>query len=279
MPSGFGRSTSAPASSIVFTQPRHPARAAYSSGVRPPVGRYCTRGSLLICVGQSVDRARIDRSAPFDTRNATISAWFSPAAHITADWSLNCSRRLTSAPCFTSSSATATSAGTRCQHQRRLPVLVGDVGVGAGFEQHPDERHVGDTGRFSQRARAIVVDDVGLGAFLQQPLHQLLIDAVRGPVQRRCSVRLRAVHVDAAGRSSPAPRAGRRTESRSARVDPCRFARAGGARRRARTSIRDATAIRLHDIGIQLVVVRPQPFLDVVEELLRILPRPRPVPS
>ena len=84
MPSGFGRSTSTPASTMAFTQPRHPERAAYSSGVRPPVGRYCTRGSLVICVSQSVAFARTERSAPFETRNATMSAWLSPAAHITA---------------------------------------------------------------------------------------------------------------------------------------------------------------------------------------------------
>ena len=30
-------------------------------------------------------------------------------------------------------------AGARRQHQRRLSVLVGDVGVGAGLEEHPDQ--------------------------------------------------------------------------------------------------------------------------------------------
>ncbi len=59
---------------MVLTHPRHPARAAYKSGVRPPAGRYWTRGSLLICDGQSVERARTVRSAPFDTRKATMSA-------------------------------------------------------------------------------------------------------------------------------------------------------------------------------------------------------------
>ena len=85
MPSGFGRSLSAPAASIAATHPRHPARAAYKSGVNPPVGRYWTRGSLLNCVGQSFAYARSDRSAPFDTRNATIASCPCAAAHITAD--------------------------------------------------------------------------------------------------------------------------------------------------------------------------------------------------
>jgi hypothetical protein len=72
------------------------------------VGRYWTRGSLEICDSQSVDFARTSSSAFCETRNSTISACPSAAAHISADWSRYVSRVFTLAPCWTSSFATAT---------------------------------------------------------------------------------------------------------------------------------------------------------------------------
>ena len=152
---------------------------------------------MVICEPQSVASARIDRSAPFDTRNFTISGWFCAAAHITADWSRMRSRRLTSAPSRTSASATRDVARPCRQHQRRLAVLVGDVGVRPGFEEQLDQRHVGHFDRLGERARAIAVDDVGARAPPDQRQDQLAIDLVGGPVQRRRAVSLRLVDVGA----------------------------------------------------------------------------------
>ena len=64
MPSGVGLSMSAPAASSERTQRVQPERAAYSSTVSPPTGRYCARGSAVICESQSLAEARTFTSAP-----------------------------------------------------------------------------------------------------------------------------------------------------------------------------------------------------------------------
>jgi hypothetical protein len=87
----------------------------------------------------------------------------------------------------------------RREHQRRLSVLVGDVGVRSGFEQHAGHFEIGNPDRFGQRARAVFVDGLCAGAFLEQRRDELAIDAVHGPVQRSRPVDLRLVDVHALG--------------------------------------------------------------------------------
>ena len=67
VPSGFGRSMSAPASRIARTQRVQPERAAKISGVKPPVGRYWARGSDVTCAAPVVrDGARVHVGAVRD---------------------------------------------------------------------------------------------------------------------------------------------------------------------------------------------------------------------
>jgi hypothetical protein len=60
---------SAPAASIARTQRVQPERAAYSSGVSPPVGRYCARGSDVIWASHVFAFARTRTSAPWAIKN------------------------------------------------------------------------------------------------------------------------------------------------------------------------------------------------------------------
>ena len=84
MPSGVGRSGSAPAASSERTQRVQPERAAYKSAVNPPTGRYCARGSDVIWLSQSFADARASsyayyavttRAARANPRVAAFVAW------------------------------------------------------------------------------------------------------------------------------------------------------------------------------------------------------------
>ncbi len=64
---------SAPAASSERTQRVQPERAAYRSAVKPPTGRYCARGSDVICESQSLADARTFTSAPWSIKNCVSS--------------------------------------------------------------------------------------------------------------------------------------------------------------------------------------------------------------
>jgi len=112
MPSGVGLSMSAPAATSDRTQRVQPERAAYTSAVNPPTGRYCARGSEVICESQSFAEARAFTSAPLSTKNCVSSGKLPSTAQISAVWSLQASLALTSAPRSTRSLAIS-SAPTR----------------------------------------------------------------------------------------------------------------------------------------------------------------------
>ena len=66
-PFGSGRSRSAPAATRLRAHSRQPSRAANSSGVKPPNGRYMRRGSPVTWRGQSLTSgARVDLGAVLD---------------------------------------------------------------------------------------------------------------------------------------------------------------------------------------------------------------------
>src|SRR5881394_456940 len=105
-PSGVGRSMASPAATIARTHSAQPERVANKSGVKPPVGRYCARGSDVICAPQSLAAARARTSAPCAIKRFVSSALAPSAAHMSAVCSRQTSRALTSAPWANSSFAT-----------------------------------------------------------------------------------------------------------------------------------------------------------------------------
>src|SRR5262249_10222328 len=121
-------------------------------------------------------------------RNRVSSAERASAAHISAVWPRHFSRALTLAPWRTSSSATSKGPRGRGQHQARLPLLVRPLYVAACIEQHPDQARIGTLSRLRQRARAVIVDDIGFRPALEERTGKIRVDLVNGPVQRRCTV-------------------------------------------------------------------------------------------
>ena len=87
----------------------------------------------------------------------------------------------------------------RGQHQGRLALLVRHLHVAACIKQHFDQARIGNLYRLRQRARAVIVDDIGLRPALEQRAGKIRVDLVDCPVQRRCTVSLGCVHIGARG--------------------------------------------------------------------------------
>ena len=163
-----------PAARIDFAHAVQPERAAYSSGVRPPVGRYSVRDQQVDHLGESAFGGPHQRrlSAPrLDGVDVGTGS----------DELLRDFRR----------------AGLRSQHQRGLAVAVRRFDVRAGGEQHLDDGGVRALHGFAQRARAVAVLRIRFSAVRQQLADERGVELVRGPVQRRRAVALRGVHVGA----------------------------------------------------------------------------------
>ncbi len=107
--SGSVRFTSArPSSSRMRAHSAQPRRAANSSGVMPPDGRACMRGSAVTCRSKLFSSERASASAPALSSSRTIAGCPSAAAHINAVWLRQVSRWSTLAPRFSSSLAAST---------------------------------------------------------------------------------------------------------------------------------------------------------------------------
>src|SRR6185437_7056766 len=87
---------------------RQLSRAAYMSGVSPPLLVSFARPSAVMwrCHSRTIERPFT--SAPLDASNFTIAGWRRAAAHMSAVCPPNCSTAFTLAPCFRSSSAAST---------------------------------------------------------------------------------------------------------------------------------------------------------------------------
>src|SRR5688500_11655636 len=99
---------SAPALTSRSTQSTHPSRAANSSGVNPPAGRYTARGSPVTWRSQSLTMERALTSAPLAISSLTIAVWPCATAHISAVWPRHFSTALTLAPFLSSTRAAST---------------------------------------------------------------------------------------------------------------------------------------------------------------------------
>ena len=99
---------SAPAAIRCRAHSTQPSRAAYSSGVKPPLFMSFGRGSVMTFRSHWRTTPRAFRSAPFEARNFTISAWLCAAAHISAVCPPKLSLALMSAPASSSRFAAST---------------------------------------------------------------------------------------------------------------------------------------------------------------------------
>ena len=177
----------------------HPARAAYRRGVRPPLGRYWTRGSLVIWLDQSVSpraHGQVGAAGHQEGHHVRMALARGPhhrglIAKVLAPIDVGAF--------LNEQSGNRNIAGPRRQHQRVLSVLVRDVGVRSSFKEHLDDLCISHSDRLGQRARAVAVDHTGARTFLQQRFDKFAIDPVRGPVQRCRSVCLGLVHIGAFG--------------------------------------------------------------------------------
>ena len=182
-------------------QRAHAARAARARRVQervsPPTGRYCARGSDVICESQSLAEARTFTSAPWSIKNCVSSGKLPSTAQISAVWSAPGFFRVDVGAALDEQLRDVERADARREHQRRLAVAVRRFDVGAGVEQLLDQSHVAELHGFGERARAVLVRDVGFGAALEQLRDELAVDLVDRPVQRRRAVALRRVDVGA----------------------------------------------------------------------------------
>ena len=197
------------------------------------------RGSVMTLRSHWRMTPRALRSAPFEARNLTISAWLCAAAHISADCPPQSSLALTSAPRFQQPPGRFDLAAAGDGHQRRFAFRIPRVGIGAGLEQRVDDRRRADDGRLGQRRRAELVLQLDVRAGLDQRAHQLEIVVRRGPHDRRRAVRPGRIRIGALRQQAQRGRAiaalGRVEQRRSRRPSRSRSRRSTPRRRRPAT--------------------------------------------
>ncbi len=84
------------------------------------------------------------------------------------------------------------------RHEHRLSAGERCVGIRTGLEQLPDDSGIAVRACDRQRRDAIPVGGADVGAGGEQPVHQVEVVMMSGPVQRRRPVRLRRIDVDPA---------------------------------------------------------------------------------
>ncbi len=210
----------APASTSARAHSTHPWRAAYSSGVRPPAGRYTARGSAVTCRCQlfTVERALTSAPRAISSRHHLRLALrrrptSAPSGRATAP------SALTLAPRFSSSPRRVDVAGARHHHQRRLAVRVRRLHIATGLRaasrSAPRCRRPPPRTSASSRSRS---SRSPCAPARNQRVDELDVVALHRPVQRRRAIGLGGVHVGALGHRNARAAAGRRS-SRPRRAD------------------------------------------------------------
>ena len=139
MPYGSDRSTSAPPATSGSTHATQPSRAAYSSGVNPPVCMILMRGSAVTRRSQSCARAaRVDRGAVLEQQANHVGMLLRRGPH---QRRLPAERlaRIHARAVLEQHARRIDAARARDDHQRRLPLGVRRLDVGAGLEQRADD--------------------------------------------------------------------------------------------------------------------------------------------
>ena len=188
---------SAPPATSGSTHATQPSRAAYNSGVNPPVCMILMRGSAVTRRSQSCVVPRASTAAPCSTSSRIISGCFCAAAHISAVCPPKRFARVHARAVLEQQPRRLDAARARDDHQRRLPFRVRRLDVGARLEQRADDLGVGLDGRRRKRRNAIVVGRIGIRAAREQRRHELAVALMRGPDQRRRAVRPARIDVGA----------------------------------------------------------------------------------
>ena len=94
-----------------------------------------------------------------------------------------------------------------CEHQRRLAIRIGSLGVRAGVEQHFHHSGVGQLGGLRDWRGSELISYIQVRLPGDQRPEQLVIDSVDCPVDRARTVGLRFIHIGHIGaRTNPLER-------------------------------------------------------------------------
>src|SRR6187402_811374 len=272
-PSGVGRSMSAPAFSSDFTHSRQPERVAYRSGVSPPLGRYCARGSEVTWLPQSFTAARTSTSALCLMRKSTTAGLRASTAHISGVWSRSASRALTFAPALTSCSTMGNEPLRAASSSGVCPAALPRFGSALAFSSR---RTSSASARFTASASAVAPSALrvsGLAPWASRSFTSAWSTRYTaqssGVVPSPCCALTSAPSRIAASAASWSP----------PRIRPARSAAAdisgSSAKATAVMYLIARIAAALHDGVGELVVVRPHALVGVIDELVRIRPGAR----